>query len=79
MIICSACNDFLVDSVSKRKVASNHMFRQSARFFSADSLLEEILSTGQNDKMLNQCFMMLFSGQEPNFLRHNEQAMTKCP
>ena len=47
--------------------------------FSSDSLLEEILSTGQNDKMLNQCFMMLFSGQEPNFLRHNEQAMTKCP
>ena len=44
--------------------------------FSSDSLLQNILSTGQNDKMLNQCFMMLFSGQKPNFLRYNEQAMT---
>ena len=43
--------------------------------FSSNSLIEEILSTGQNDKMLNQCFVMLFSGQEPNFLRHNEQAI----
>ena len=44
--------------------------------FSSDSLLKKILSTGQNEKMLNQCFTMLFSGQKPNFLRHNEQAMT---
>ena len=43
--------------------------------FSSDSLIEEILSTGQNDKMLKQCFMMLFSSQEPNCLRHNEQAI----
>ena len=47
--------------------------------FSSDSLLQKILSNGQNDKMLNQCFMMLFSGPEPNFLRHNEQAMTIVP
>ena len=79
MIICSVCNDFLVSSVSKRKVASNHMFRQFALFFSSDSLLEKIRSTEQNDKMLIQCFMMLFSGQEPNLLRHTAQAMTKCP
>ena len=48
-------------------------------FFSSASLIEEVQSTGQNDKMLYQCFMMLFSGQEPNLLRHNEEAMTKCP
>ena len=77
MIIFSVCS---VCSVCRQCIKKKSCFKSCVLAvsvtFSSDYLIQKILSTGQNDKMLNQCFMMLFSGQEPNLLRHNEQAMT---